>query len=250
MSNTTQYIVKINNLPKAEKNVIFNKLINKDSRLNLNSIKTVPSDLIFSDDDITPEIKKALHDQMSSISTIKMLIIDLRKTNSDLARKADNYADRYLRDNERNYGCIDEYDWKEKNWGVEYEPEATISTVDKTDCILKFSTYGMINKDILLELGKSNTNIEFEISYANEDIGRDCGFYILKGADIVSQDVSPARGDPDYSYDDPKWNALAFGVLYPGKNPHDLGFDEDQDFGDYFKKSNENKKIKKPKNKP
>lgn len=64
---------------------------------------------------------------------------------------------------------------------------------------------------MLTELSKRFPDDTITITYADEDIGSNCGTFSLKGGEVIEQDIAPAWRDMS-DEDKQKWKAFAYQV--------------------------------------
>lgn len=81
----------------------------------------------------------------------------------------------------KKYGQDNWYDWSIKNWGTKWGSKDTyvdgITEYSDNTAELRFSfdTAWSCPEAIYVELGKLYSNLNFEIEFADEDIGHNCG---------------------------------------------------------------------------
>lgn len=223
MSSTTMYLLKL----KGERSSVSKAMysICTDNVIDFNKIMKVPEDLFFNKEDITKEIDEMINGIFPSIADIKLLITKLE--DEDHKKKAHSYVDRYMRDNKRKYGCIDHYDWKEKNWGSYGSPDLKDCSSANDDLVfIKFSWLDKYKKDIWLHLSEQYPNITFELSYADEQFGFDTGKVEFKNGQL-NEILIPHDSFDRYSRPSPELNKLGATLWYPEDSPKELGYTED-----------------------
>lgn len=80
-----------------------------------------------------------------------------------------------------NYGCKDWYDWNRKNWGTKWN--SSYSTVDGNS--IRFQTAWCTPYPIIDLLSKKYPDLTFNVKYADESIGSNCGVYELKDGQLI-----------------------------------------------------------------
>ena len=80
--------------------------------------------------------------------------------------------------NLENFGYTDWYSWSCDNWGTKWNAS---SSYLHDNNILEFETAWSNPYPVLLELSGKFTDIKFIVEYADEDIGSNCGRYVLQG---------------------------------------------------------------------
>jgi len=68
------------------------------------------------------------------------------------------------------------YDWSLENWGTKWDVSETYEDEDGNIC---FDTAWSTPYAVILYLSKKYTDLTFEVSYADEDLGNNCGKYVL-----------------------------------------------------------------------
>lgn len=83
--------------------------------------------------------------------------------------------------NEKTYGHRDWYSWANDNWGTKWNS----SSVSSTDNMIEFQTAWSTPEPVLIELSKQHPEVTITIKYADEDIGGNCGrFVLLNGKEL------------------------------------------------------------------
>ena len=86
------------------------------------------------------------------------------------------------RDEELKYGNKTWHVWNRENWGTKWNAYST--NIENDDTIV-FDTAWSTPLPVIKALSKLFPNIGFELSYADEDIGSNCGVLTLANGDIV-----------------------------------------------------------------
>ena len=116
------------------------------------------------------------------------------------------------------------YDAQRHEWGTKWNAYETILYDDQ----IEFKTAWSLPKPILLKLSSMNQDIVFEVRYADEDLGSNCGqLKILNGKIIDLKKSNYYRDTPEERRE---WVRFAFNLCYTGENPLDSGFDENFNF--------------------
>lgn len=120
------------------------------------------------------------------------------------------------------------YDAQREEWGTKWNAYETILYDDQ----IEFKTAWSLPKPILLKLSSMNQDIVFEVRYADEDLGSNCGqLKILNGEIIDLKNSNYYRDTPEERRE---WVKFAFNLCHTGENPLDLGFDENFNFIDFW----------------
>lgn len=92
------------------------------------------------------------------------------------------------------YGCDSWYDWCCKNWGTKWNSGGALIVDDNT---YEFETAWSTPYNVLVELSKQFPNSRISVDYADEDIGNNCGSYILENGNLIDE----YYGDDDFALD-------------------------------------------------
>ncbi|ORM72401.1 hypothetical protein HA48_14695 [Pantoea wallisii] len=187
----------------------------------------------------------------------------LRGSKSSYIKKVIQQA--HLRvDNKSRYGFYSWYDWSRMKWGTKwnaYDVEMPIPEVKErvklgyrhrkthvtayakrlfkkrlnrhaesgAELQIRFDTAWASPDPIFEEMAKSFPHLEFQIRYADEDTGSNCGQYHIKGDLIHSSDIAPRWGDqsPDEKR---KWTEFAFKLTRPDVDPKEYGYNENWEY--------------------
>lgn len=88
------------------------------------------------------------------------------------------------------YGAKDWYDWRIKNWSTKWN--AYDFGNEHLDYVV-FNTAWSTPLPVILELSKKHPLQQFELEYADEDIGYNCGSLIIENGEVI-EDNSPEEG--------------------------------------------------------
>lgn len=112
-------------------------------------------------------------------------------------------------ENYRSCGHLHGMDWAREKWGTKWnacEPEH-----DAEAGTAQFETAWACPEGLLVELSKRFPDDEISVTFADEDIGSNCGTFILKAGEAISSDIAPAwRSMSDE--DKTKWRMFAYKV--------------------------------------
>lgn len=123
--------------------------------------------------------------------------------------------------NWRACGYLHPMDFNLKVWGTKWnacEPEAF---PDEGRC--QFETAWSCPIGVLVKLSERFPDDVITVTYADEDIGSNCGTFKLKAGQMVEQDIAPAWRDMSPA-DQAKWRAFACEVK--GRDPKDYEDEE------------------------
>lgn len=114
---------------------------------------------------------------------------DHRKEN--IKRLADTAAD-----NIDKYGHATWHNWAIENWGTKWNAY----DIEEIPYGVQFNTAWSTPFPVIVELSMQYPDATFEVSYADEDIGNNCGRYELKNGVIVEQYFPPMNSDEAYEF--------------------------------------------------
>lgn len=118
--------------------------------------------------------------------------------------------------NWRACGYLHPMDFNRKVWGTKWnacEPEAH---PDEGRC--QFDTAWSCPTGVLVKLSERFPDDAITVTFADEDIGSNCGTFTLKAGQTVSEDIAPAWRDMTDD-EKAKWKAFAYEVK--GRTPDD-----------------------------
>lgn len=118
------------------------------------------------------------------------------------------------------------YDAQREEWGTKWNAYETTIYDDK----FKFQTAWSLPKQVLLKLSLIHQDIVFDVSYADEDLGSNCGQLKITNGAIIDSNIADWYNDTQE--EKRQWIKFAFNLLFPGENSLDYGYDEDFNFID------------------
>lgn len=130
--------------------------------------------------------------------------------------------------NKRKHGFYHMMDYARKAWGTKwnaYDQDYCINTPTK----VTFQTAWSHPAPVFVALSKKFPDAEIKVSFADEDLGCNCGNYIIKNGEMLEQDIAPKYRDMT-DEDKRKWREFAFKLLHPEDDPKDWDYDENWDY--------------------
>jgi len=126
--------------------------------------------------------------------------------------------------NIREHGHKTWYGWRSENWGTKwnaYDQPDEGFPVGTTE--FRFDTAWASPYELITILSEKLPGVTFMVSYADEDIGRNCGKYEITAGEITGlfTDKTPAE-----------CSAFAFGLKYPDADRREHGYDENWEYSD------------------
>ncbi len=124
----------------------------------------------------------------------------------------------------RNYracGYMHSMDFNRKVWGTKWNACQPKAEPENGRC--EFETAWSCPEGVLVKVSERFPDDAITVTYADEDIGSNCGTFTLKAGKIVEQDIAPSWRDLDDA-GKAKWKAFAYQVT--GRDPRDYEEDE------------------------
>ena len=87
-------------------------------------------------------------------------------------------------DNIKQYGCKDWYSWANKYWGTKWNAYDQIEVEFGT---IQFDTAWSTPYPVMQKLAKMFPDLTFEVKFADEDLGNNCGTYEFENGQIVKE---------------------------------------------------------------
>lgn len=122
--------------------------------------------------------------------------------------------------NWRACGYLHPMDFNRKVWGTKWNACEPTAEPDEGRC--QFETAWSCPMGVLVKVSERFPDDAITVTYADEDIGSNCGTFTLKGGQTISRDVAPSWGSMT-GEEKAKWTAFAYEVT--GRNPQG---DEDE----------------------
>lgn len=95
--------------------------------------------------------------------------------------------------NHRKCGFLHQMDFGRAKWGTKWN--ACDSSVSEDETEASFDTAWSCPKPVLAALSERFPDTEIHVSYADEDLGSNCGMYTLRAGEVVQSDIAPAWCD-------------------------------------------------------
>ncbi len=131
------------------------------------------------------------HPLIASLEAVNRNDIDIKKMSEESFRQFIG-----MLENHRACGYLHGMEWARDKWGTKWN--ACESTHDAAAGTMAFDTAWSCPKPVLVELSKRFPDAEISVTYADEDIGSNCGTFTLKAGEAIASDIAPAwRGMTD-----------------------------------------------------
>jgi hypothetical protein len=177
----------------------FNNIIPMPESLNITSGSSVDNAICILNDD-----KKGLLEMLDypwvkdeNITNIE----DLKKRLLKNLSPKDLHEGKLSLDNIRNYGHKDWYSWSLANWGTKWNAYSQFQ-IDEN--IISFDTAWATPYPLMEELSRMFPELTIEVTYADEDIGSNCGTYTFVNGSLVDE------------YSPEGWEATRFALKIKG----------------------------------
>lgn len=127
--------------------------------------------------------------------------------------------------NKRNHGFCHIMQFAREKWGTKwnaYEQEVSEKKA-------KFDTAWSHPAPVILELSKKFPEEQIKVQYADEDLGSNCGQYVIKDEVILEQE-EPGHWRDMTNEGRAKWRKFAANLRYPGSGPEEFDCDENWNY--------------------
>lgn len=206
----------VTNKVKASREVI-ESIINAEGNIDFNNIISFegefPWDGVISDAEMMAEIvvKKPLSDHP--------LIRGLEASNRERAsveKLSDESFEQFIQmlRNYRKCGFLHSMDFARECWGTKWN--ACDSVVHLDEGTASFDTAWSCPEPIFETLSKKFPDETIEVQFADEDIGCNCGSFVLKGGEYISVNIAP-KWDEQTDEQKAQWKSFAYEVK--GRTP-------------------------------
>ncbi len=91
----------------------------------------------------------------------------------------------------KKYGSVGWYDWRCENWGTKWE----VGDVDIYEDSIEFQTAWGVAEPVVRRWSEMFPNTEFDVRYADEDIGHNCGTFTYSNGELTNY----AEGSADFA---------------------------------------------------
>lgn len=201
----------ITNKIAAPKHVI-EAMLNAEGRVDFNTMAPFPGpndwDGIALDAEEAAEIICGIpvsdHPLIAALQAGNRSRFDIKKLRDDSFKQFVGMVDNY-----RACGYLHSMDFARKVWGTKWnacEPQA-----DPDAGTARFDTAWSCPEGVLVELSKRFPEHDIQVTYADEDIGSNCGTFTLRGGEKVASDEAPSwRAMTDEQKN--KWRLFAYRV--------------------------------------
>lgn len=150
-----------------------------DSEFDFNKIVPMLEELNIDEDESSKN--ERVHDILRRVPDLLYGNLDQALENKSYASpdNSDEYIElgKRLVDNCSKYGCTTWYEWHYNNWGTKWNAmDVEVGSALGNECNIYFNTAWSAPVPIFSALSKKFPDLIFSISYADEDIGSNCGY--------------------------------------------------------------------------
>jgi hypothetical protein len=129
---------------------------------------------------------------------------------ADVSKLSDESFEQFVQmmRNQRKTGFMHNMDFARSTWGTKWN--ACEPSIDGPG-LASFETAWSFPEPVILKLSQMFPDATIEVTYADEDIGSNCGTVVFKGGAVVSRDESQGWNQMSKA-DQEKWQAFAYEV--------------------------------------
>ena len=124
------------------------------------------------------------------------------------------------------------YDWANDNWGTKWnayhQPDDGFAE-DETE--FEFQTAWSHPRGLIETLSARNPSVVFQIEYADEDLGSNCGSYNLIGGKATVEKIAPRWGDQSEEQKK-SFTEFAFKICNGDEDPASHGYDKNWQYSE------------------
>jgi len=178
MPNFITNILTITDVPKSRIKHILNNISNDDRAIDFNKIIPMPESLRI-ESGTKLQIGLSLFYRNNDIGGNRLpfenTLIMFNRYNDEQKDEIKNLADIGIK-NILEYGHATWYDWSIENWGTKWNA----CNSKKMENGIIFDTAWSTPFNVILHLSQQFPDATIVVNYADEDVGQNCGGYILK----------------------------------------------------------------------
>lgn len=195
MPNHITNILKIEGSPERVKELLytikgeeanhlidFNKIVPMPETLHIASGSVIDNAIALLKND-KDYFKKMLEYPWVKGEEIKTITQLKRRIKKGISEKDFEEAKLAIRNIEL-YGHKDWYSWSNANWGTKWNSYDNARVNENT---ISFDTAWSTPFPVMEKLSEMFSDVTLHIAFADEDIGSNCGFYVLVGGNIVKE---------------------------------------------------------------
>jgi len=193
---------------------VIEAMVNEEGKIDFNLMAPFPGPRGADWNGIYGDAETAANAVLNTSLSSHPLIASLESANRrdvNIEKMTDTSFQQFIGmlENYRACGYLHGMDWAREKWGTKWnacEPEH-----DEKAGIAKFDTAWSCPEGVLTELSKRFPEDAIIVTFADGDIGSNCGSFILKAGNIISSDIAPSRQSMN-TEDQKKWRMFAYRV--------------------------------------
>lgn len=203
----------ITNQIKAPSHVI-QAMVNTEGRIDFRLMAPFPGPCgkdwtgIYGDAETAAEAvvgkKLDAHPLLASLQASARRDVDITKLSNESFQQFVGMLENY-----RACGYLHDMAWAREKWGTKWN--ACKPQHDAEAGTAQFDTAWGCPEGVLVELSKRFPDDSISVTYADEDIGSNCGTFTLKAGEAIASDIAPAWRDMDDAAKT-KWRHFAYKV--------------------------------------
>ncbi len=144
------------------------------------------------------------HPLLASLSAASRREVDVKKLSDESFKQFVGMLENY-----RACGYLHDMAWARDKWGTKWN--ACEPKHDAEAGTAQFDTAWSCPEPVFFELSKRFPDDEISVTYADEDIGSNCGTFTIKGGRAVASDIAP-RWSEMSDEQKTKWRMFAYKV--------------------------------------
>lgn len=255
MPNHVTNIIKIVDLGETALSEIRSHLLNDKSLIDFNMIVPSPPCLddfnphggiidsakmalgLFTQPKAEAESLSDLTDNLALSNACRRMTTEVPAEDfDDILRAIQNYKD---------CGHMMWYDWNCEHWGTKWNAYSQPDNGWPEDTNeFKFETAWSHPADLISKLSERLPCVEFLISFADEDLGSNCGQYLIKNGVISNADFAGPWKEMSKE-EQRKYTQMAFSIRHPDDEPRSRGYDENWEYSDEVYEAYEKESLEK-----
>lgn len=201
---------------------VIRAMLNAEGRVDFNTAAPFPGphndwDGIYGDAETAAEavlgIALSGHPMIAALEQVNRERVDIKGMREDSFRQFVGMLENY-----RACGYLHGMDFARKVWGTKWNACGPKADADAGTC--EFDTAWSCPMGALVKVSERFPDDAITVTYADEDIGSNCGTFTLKAGQMVEQDIAPSWSDLDEA-GKAKWKAFAYQVKGWEPEPED-----------------------------
>jgi hypothetical protein len=189
---------------------VIRAMMNSEGRIDFRMAAPVPGphddwDGIYGDAETAAQ---AVLDIALSDNPLLAMLEKSNRERIDIARMSEDSFRQFvgMLENYRACGYLHSMDFARKVWGTKWNACEPIAEPDEGRC--KFDTAWSCPTGALMKVSERFPDDTITVTYADEDIGSNCGTFTLKAGQVVEQDIAPPWRDMTDA-EKARWEAFA-----------------------------------------